>query len=72
MDKIRETFNLIKNSEEFGKGSCSTIDECWTDGELMQNIESYFKVFPEETPQDYFNFQLDLEAERNSRDLFWI
>ena len=36
-----EVFDAIRNSETLGRGSCSTIDECYSDTELKQQIFEY-------------------------------
>lgn len=71
-DKIQETFNLIRNSETFGEGSCTTIDECYTDSELLEDIREFFNPkegscvdIPNQMPQDYFKWQCKLEG------IFW-
>jgi len=37
MDKT-ELITAIRNSKRVGNGSCSVIDECWTDAEIAKEL----------------------------------
>lgn len=67
-EKIEQAFNLVRESEELGRGSCSTVDECFSDEELIEDIEEYFEDTPFETAQDYFKFSLRVENIRSERE----
>ena len=36
-----ERVKAIRNDDLVGRGSCSSIDECYSDGELAQQLDDY-------------------------------
>jgi hypothetical protein len=70
MSIAKEAFDLIRNSEELGRGSCSTYDECYSDEELMEDLEEHISDMEVEhdTPQKVFEFYLMIEGIRSERE----
>ncbi len=67
---IEKTLKLIRESEELGLNSCSSVDECMTDHELLDDIQTFFDAepnvdIPNKRPEDYFNWMCELEK------IFW-
>ena len=63
---VEKAFNLIRNSEELGRGSCSSIDECFTDDELRKAIVGEIIENPTANAKDIFDSILEFENIRNS------
>ena len=52
IDPMNAMIKAIRESKEFGKGSCSIIDECFSDAELREALEDgYPTVCPSRTPE---------------------
>lgn len=61
---INESFNKIRNSEELGIHSLSTIDEFYDDAELKELIEETILEYDCETSGEVFDVILQCEPER--------
>ena len=71
MDKeqlVKETFDLIRNSNEIGRNTCSTYDECYSDEELMEDLRDHVSDMEDTTPQKVYEFYLMIEGIRNERE----
>ena len=65
---VEKTLNLIRDSEELGAGSCSAIDECYTDDELREVIVDELTLNPLATAKDVFDSLLEIERIRVERE----
>lgn len=58
-DRAKELMPVIRASKAFGKGSCSTVDECLDDPELLANLQQ--SLHAGETPVQIIEFMVDVE-----------
>lgn len=54
MDRT-EWVERFRNSKTFGRGSCSTIDECMSDEELLEDLQNF------ETFEDAWSLYVEVE-----------
>lgn len=61
LETAEAAFKRIRESTELGPGSCSGIDECYEDSELMEEIYEVLEGKPDATPEEIFQDILDTD-----------
>ena len=66
---VQEAFDLIRNSENLGRDSMSTFDECYTDAELLEDLREHCSDLTDKTTaKDVYEFYEMIEGVRLERD----
>lgn len=55
----------VRSHPKLGRGSCSTIDECWSDKELLEE----FRKDGIKTPQEALDWAMDYEGLQREKAL---